>query len=274
MPLPLDIIFVRHGQSEANIIDQVEEDGGSPQLIKSLRERPDWAHRLTPQGIEQAKITGLWIKDNIGDITKTFKARYYSPFIRARETAAYLSTPETTWRKHNMLHERDWGHYGTVSKAEQASRFPRTFQMHKEAPLYARLDGGEALADNVALRVRDFRDTIRRKWSDQKVIVVTHGETISVARYVFEGMLPEEWQKATEDKSQYISNCSILWYTRVNPNDPRDIRPYIAWRRMIRPDDIAKSPFGGEWQEIPDYRFMTAKEMLDTVDKIPRLLAD
>lgn len=271
MGMPLDLVFVRHGQSEANILQQAEKEGTELILPPELRDRPDWMHRLTPHGVEQARTAGAWILENIGDIGETFEARYYSSFIRARETAAHLGGAALTWRKHSMLHERDWGHFGTTPRDKQADVFPRTTRLKHEAPLYARLDGGEALADSVTLRVRDFRDTAKRKWDGKRLIAVTHGDTIGVVRYVFEDMLPEEWHTVNKDSAQRIGNCAILWYTRTNPQDERDVRPYIGWRRMIQPDALDQSPFDGQWQELPDDRFMTSTELLTSVDKVPRL---
>jgi broad specificity phosphatase PhoE len=274
MGMPLELVFVRHGESEANLLQQAEKTGHVLDMPAELRNRPDWMHRLTPHGVEQAQAAGAWILENIGEIGETFEARYFSSFNRARETAAHLGGAALTWRKHSMLHERDWGHFGTTPRHEQADKFPRTAQLKNDAPLYVRLDGGEALADSVTLRVRDFRDTARRKWDGKKLIAVTHGDTIGVVRYVFEDMLPEEWHEVDKDKSQRIGNCSILHYSRVNPEDSSDIRPYIGWRRIVQPDDLASSPFNGEWRALPDNRFMTGRELLKTVEDVPRLFPD
>lgn len=275
MGMPRDLVFVRHGESEANVLQQAEKEGSAAaDLPAELRDRPDWMHRLSPRGIEQAQIAGQWIEENIGNLGDTFDARYFSSFIRARETAVHLGGAALMWRKHSMLHERDWGHYGSVVRDQRASLYPRTHQLRKTASLYARLDGGEALADSVTLRVRDFRDTAMRKWDDKRVIAVTHGDVISVARYVFEDMLPEAWQEVYKDPAQRIGNCAILWYTRTNPEDEADIRPYIGWRRMIQPDDLQQSPFNGEWVELPDNRFMSGEELLESVEKVPRLFPE
>jgi broad specificity phosphatase PhoE len=274
MGMPLDLVFVRHGESEANVLQQAEKDGRTLDLSPELMNRPDWMQRLTPHGVEQAEAAGAWLLENIGELGETFEARYYSSFIRARETAAHLGGAALTWRKHSMLHERDWGHFGTTPRNQQADRFPRTTQLKQEAPLYARLDGGESLADNVTLRVRDFRETAKQKWDGKKLIAVTHGDIIGVVRYVFEDMLPEEWHAVDKDKAQRIGNCAVLWYTRTNPSDEYDVRPYLGWRRMVQPDNLASSPFGGEWQELPDDRFMTGEELLASVDKVPRLFPE
>ena len=270
MGLPRDLVFVRHGESEINILQRAEKEGRTLDLPADLRNRPDWMHRLTPRGVEQAKAAGAWILENIGEL-EGFEARYYSPFIRARETAARLGGAALKWRKHSMLHERDWGHFGSTPRSEQPERFPRTTRLKRDAPLYARFDGGEALADSVTLRVREFRDTAKRKWDGKKLIAVTHGDVIGVVRYVFEDMLPEQWHEVDADPAQRIGNCAILWYTRTNPSDETDVRPYIGWRRMIQPDDLSRSPFNGEWCELPDDRFMTGGELLASVNRVPRL---
>lgn len=272
MGMPLEVVFVRHGQSEANIIQQAEKDGREHELASIIRERPDWMHRLTPHGENQAKTTGEWILNNIGDIGEVFEGRYYSSYIRTRETAVGLGGTALEWRKYNLLHERDWGHFGTTPRNEHSTKFPETSRLKKEAPLYARLDGGEALADNVTLRVRNFRDTLKDKWDNKRVIAVTHGDVMSVVRYVFEDMLPEEWHAMDQDKSQKIGNCSLLRYSRINPEDSEDVRPHLGWRQMVQPNDLPSSPFNGEWQRLPDDRFMTGAELLASVENVPRLL--
>lgn len=268
---PNNVIFVRHGQSEANVLQQAEKDGQLIDVPQELRFRPDWAHRLTDKGVEQAEIAGAWIRENIAPL-EVFDALYCSTFIRARETAAHLGGAACLWRPHNLIHERDWGEYGATPRSEQAERYPFTSKMKQEAPLYARLNGGESLADSVTLRVHNFRTTLKRKWSDQDVLTVTHGDIIGTVRYVFEDMLPEEWHKVDADKAQRIGNCAILWYTKVNPEDSSDVRSHLHWRRMIQPDDLEKSPFDGQWCEMPDNRFMSGAELLASAKAYPRLI--
>ncbi len=271
LPLPIDMIFIRHGESEANILQEAERDNRLHDLPEELRLRPDWMHRLTDKGIEQAKIAGAWLVANGVDLP-TFDALYSSYFVRARETAGYLSDPDLPWRPHSMIHEQDWGEFGRTPRAEQEARFPHTYRMRKTASLFARLDGGENKAEDVTLRYKGFRDTSRKKWSGKRIAVLSHGGYLSVVRYVNEKMLPEDWDEMYNDRTQGLGNCAILWYTRQNPEDPKDVRGYLNWRRMIQPDDIPKSPFGGEWCELPDRRFMTGAQLLASAAKVPRLL--
>lgn len=272
MGAPRNVVFVRHGESEANVLQAADKEGRGSELPEALRMRPDWMHRLTPKGVEQAKAAGRWLLEHYGPPEDYFDAIYCSQFIRARETASYLTAPEGMWRPHGMIHERDWGIFGAVPREKQEELFPHTVHMRKEAAWYARLDGGEALGDNVALRVRDFKQTLFEKWEGRNVLVVTHGDVIKASRYVFEEMLPEQWHAVDRDKSQDIGNCALVCYSEENPDDPADIRNYLNWRRMIQPDDLPASPFGGEWQEIQRSRLMSAAALRETVEVIPRLL--
>lgn len=273
MGAPNNLVFVRHGQSEANVIQQADKEENSDlQLPDELYRRPDWMHRLTEKGVEQAQAAGKWLVEHVGPPELYFDALYCSQFIRARETASYLTGPDVLWRPHNMIYERDWGVFGAVPRAEQAERFPYTAAMKKLAPLFVQLDGGEALASSVSLRMRSFKDTLFTKWDGKNVITVTHGDVMRVARFVFEEMLPEEWHEMDSDKSQDIGNCAIMWYTRTNPEDAGDVRPYLNWRRMIQPDDLEASPFGGEWQEVTRSRIMSAAALRASVEAVPRLI--
>ena len=84
MTMPKDLLFVRHGQSEANIVQKRDDHGVDPAVAAALFERPDWQHRLSDLGVEQAKNAGKWLRQNIGDIA-LFDALYVSPsFVHVR----------------------------------------------------------------------------------------------------------------------------------------------------------------------------------------------
>lgn len=66
MTMPMRRVLVRHGQSEANVV-QVVIAGLDPEVAAAIRyERPDWMQRLSPLGVEQAKNAGDWIRREIG----------------------------------------------------------------------------------------------------------------------------------------------------------------------------------------------------------------
>lgn len=274
MAMPNDIIFVRHGQSEANIVQKFDSNGGEEhEFAQTINDRPDWQHRLSQKGIEQAQKAKGWIDRELGGVA-SFDARYVSPFLRTRETAAYIGGPETgEWTIDDRIVERSWGVYGTVPKAEQRSQFPLTVKLHNSTPWYVRFDGGESMPD-VYGRFRDFQGTLHREQPHRRVLVVSHGDFINVARYGIERMRPEQWEEIDRDPRYTIRNCSIIHYTRVNPDDEHDIRDRITWRRMIYPDNLHESPDNGGWIELPARQRFTGAELLEQVAFAPPLLED
>ena len=69
MANPLRLVMIRHGQSEANIVQHAQKLGQKIDLEKKVETRADWRQRLSPKGKEQAekarrelsKIYEVWI---------------------------------------------------------------------------------------------------------------------------------------------------------------------------------------------------------------------
>jgi broad specificity phosphatase PhoE len=93
MAMPIDLVFVRHGQSEANIVQVADKDGFAHEMHEEVNERPDWEQRLSRLGIQQAHKAKDWVDQNLGG-AESFDFRYFSPFLRTRETAAYIGGPD------------------------------------------------------------------------------------------------------------------------------------------------------------------------------------
>lgn len=259
--MPNHLVFVRHGQSEANVVNSLDKDGETHPQSEAIKQRPDWMQRLSPKGIEQARIAGRWILDNLGGL-ESFHGRYVSPFLRTRETAAYISEhTDATWVTDDRVIERDWGRYGMRSIGERQVEFPDTVKLQEQSPWYTRLNDGESMAD-VFHRFRDFQGTLHREEDGEKVIVVSHGEFINVAMYALERMLPEEWAEMDRSPDHTVKNCALVHYTRVNPLDETDVREKINWRRIIYTDNPQKSPDNGAWIEIGQRRRFSSADLL------------
>lgn len=273
MAMPNHLIFVRHGQSEANVIQKRTDHGVHPEVMSALFARPDWRHRLSSKGVAQAQDAGVWIRQQIGDLAE-FDALYVSPFVRTLETAAYIGGQELGgWTDDSRLVERGWGVYGKMSREQQQVQFPLTAAEKAANPLFTRLDGGESIFD-VFTRFRDFQSTLHREQAGKKVFVVTHGDFMNAARYGIERMTPGEWESMDRGEAHKIRNCTILHYSRVNPNDATDVRDTIRWRRYIYPDMPEASPDGGQWIELPERRRYTGAELLAQVEQSDALLQD
>lgn len=271
MTMPRDLLFIRHGESEANIVQKRDDHGLDVVVSGAIFARPDWQQRLTETGVAQAKQAKIYIDHELGGL-KTFDARYVSPFLRTRETAAYVGGLDLDdWTIDDRIVERSWGVYGKMPRAEQRAQFPLTATEKLANPWYIRMDGGESMPD-VYGRFRDFQATLHREKTDQRVVVISHGDFINAARYGIERMTPEEWESLDEDAMYTIRNCTLLQYTRVNPNDPSDIRSKLRWRRYIYPDMPDQSPDGGQWVELSERRRYTGEQLIHQADRAPRLL--
>ena len=104
MAMPNNLILVRHGESEGNLIQWAAKAQQTIEIPLDLMNRHTCDWRLTTKGIEQAKIAGQWILANIGT---DFYRYYSSSYLRALETAALLNLPNAI----NKINLRDQGNY-------------------------------------------------------------------------------------------------------------------------------------------------------------------
>ncbi len=273
MSMPRDFLMVRHGKSEANIVQKDLKEGEHHPNAKEILARPDWQQKLSAEGERQPLAAGRWLLENIGETALKNAKKYHSPYIRARQTAALLGIPDGEgWLSDDRIVERSWGIYGTLSREEQAQLFPMTTE-HKEVnPWYVGMEGGESLSGGVLLRFRNFLDSLHREAADGTAIAVSHGEFMWVARYVLERMTPEAWEALDSDVSQTVRNCSILHYSRVNPENPEHVDDRLRWMRFIYPDAPELSPYGGQWRELEKPKYTTAAQLKDQTDKFENLI--
>ncbi len=264
MTLPIELVFVRHGQSEANVVQQREKRDRSFRPPPDFNDRHDWQYRLSDTGRAQALHAADFFD---GGVAQQFDVGYVSPFIRTRETAALLGGPDFEWLIDDHLRERDWGYYGSVPAADRAELFPHTEKHRELSPWYAHMDGGESLATGVFARVRDFLGTLHRERTDQRVVIVTHGEFMWTARYVLERMLPEEWEALDADRSNRIRNCTLLEYTRRDPSTGI-LHSRLGWRRL-RYTDSVDSPHGGQWESLGGRRYFSGQQLEGMAKAVP-----
>lgn len=247
MSYPEKLILVRHGQSEANLVQ------------KNLIPRPDNFHerhdthmRLSKEGIRQAQITGQWFKEN----NIKFDRHYVSPLIRTVETAVNLNLTGP-WKLEDLIRERDWGEYGTFSYEEQEELFTVSKMLKNQFAWYWKPQGGEGLATGVRLRAETILTRLNELENVRNVILVSHGEFISVTRFLIENLTPYEWVEKDKDKNHTIHNAMVYEYSRTNPSNPRDKRDFYTWRRATCPWDTTKSHDNGEWVEIANTEYTT-----------------
>jgi broad specificity phosphatase PhoE len=264
--MPEHLVLVRHGQSEANIVQKRFKQDPAALAPAGFQERHDSQMRLSATGREQARACGEWLRHNgLGN----FDQYYVSPHTRTAETAALLALGGE-WSLDVRWRERDWGEFGALNGVQRAERFALSQKLKEQNKWYWCPPGGESLATGVHGRFRDLLDTLHREAAGQRVIAVTHGEMIDVARFVLERLTPEEWLAQDRDSAYQVHNCQVLHYTRREPETGR-LASRIRWRRSVCPWDPDASWRGGEWVELQRRRYRD-HELMALVENHPRLL--
>lgn len=164
---PQRIFLVRHGQSQGN---------ADPENYATV---PDYALKLTEQGMSQAVEAGRQIAGIIGG---GLVRAYVSPWHRSRETfdgiASELGDQIIRRLEDPRIREQDWGHLQSVENLKRINQERKEY-----SPFYYRLPDGESGAD-VYDRVSTFLETLYRDFDrpdfPENALIVTHGMTLKI----------------------------------------------------------------------------------------------
>jgi NAD+ kinase len=268
--MPIDLVLVRHGESEGNLAYRLAEQGdgrwfrpGSPFLD---RHSSRW--RLTDRGREQALLAGDWIRQNI---SPTFDRYFVAEYLRAMETAAYLGFPHASWHCEFYLRERDWGRFGSMSHEERRQRFAEDLRQQELDRFFWTPPSGESMA-TLCLRIDRVLNTLHRECSDQRVLLVCHGEVMWAFRVRLERLSQVEYQRLDCSRSPLdkIHNCQILHYTRRHPVEGT-LASYLNWKRSVCPWDTGRS--SNDWQSIQRLR-CSNEDLLAVVQRTPQVVKE
>jgi probable phosphoglycerate mutase len=173
--------FIRHGQSEANLLQQISNRG--------------WVHPLTSLGEQQAAaLAGRLASEGITAI-------YTSPLQRAVQTAAilgqHLGLPYTVA---DALREYDCGELEGRADADAWQQYAWLREEWAAGRWEARLPGGESLHD-IRARFVPFIEALRQSPSMQaaRLALIGHGGLFMVMLPFIlpPGMpLPQDFQNA------------------------------------------------------------------------------
>lgn len=264
--MPIDLVLIRHGQSEANIVQRRFKDDPQAQAPDGFFDRHDSEMRLSPTGREQARAAGDWLRAHG---LPSFDRYYVSPHVRTAETAAALAL-DGDWRLDVRWRERDWGEFGMLNAEQRTQQFALSQKLKEQNKWYWCPPGGESLATGVYGRFRDILDTLHREAAGQRVLAVTHAEMIDVARFVLERLTPQQWLAQDSDPAYRVSNCQIMHYTRRDPATGT-LGQRLRWMRSVCPWEQSHSWRDGAWIEIPRRRYGDA-DLMELVSRFPPLL--
>lgn len=256
---PLELVFVRHGESEGNVAVKAAENGDDSYFTPEFRQRHSSTWDLTDKGIKQARAAGTWIRKNIhGGI---FDGYYASTYRRAKRTAGFLDLPGALWNLRDYIREHDWGNLDVMTDEERHAKYPDVMERRGVNPYYFSAPGGESLAD-VLIRARvGILATLYRRLPNRRGIVVTHGNMIWPIRIIMEGLLPEEYLalKKKKDPQDKINNCQVFQYTRIHPKTGK-VAEKFSWMRSVCPWKL--DPKLDAWRPISHKKY-TNQELIN-----------
>lgn len=266
MVMPVNLLLVRHGESEGNVANRESRKGINRRFAnQKFTGRHSSLWRLTEKGVSEAQLVG----DTIRSLGFVIGRKYTSPFIRAMETLGCMALDGPPAFAAYGLRERSWGKLDRMTHEERLEHFSADFLVRDEDPFLWEPTGGESLVEATD-RVRDWLSTLYRECGEMECVVATcHAETIEVVRVVTERMLPQHYMAMKKDPSQGIWNCSILHYTRQDPsNSTVDPCEYYKWVRLITPPEAhLHGEVGFDWREIVRPTFSNA-ELLEHVELV------
>jgi len=266
MPLPIDLVLVRHGESESNLANSLDRKGDSRYMTEAHKSKHTSEYRLTNKGIKQAKAAGQWLRKNIDG---QFDFYLTSDFARAKETAAYLDLPGAEWEIDPYLVERDHGEMDGLSNTEKEVLYGKDYRNRYIHNFYRRPPNGESRLD-LSLRWDRIMLSLSQRHAEHRVIIVAHQSIIESGlirrlHWTIEDF--HNWKKKRDPKTD-INNCQIIHFTRRNPETGQVIER-IRWWRTVCPWDKARSD--GKWRPIIAKKY-TSKELLKMVQAYERLI--
>ncbi len=266
MTMPIDLVLVRHGESEGNAAKRRSRNGEAGLCDEVLSGRHTRSYRLTDKGCSQAKKAGDYIREHLGHFDRFITSEY----ARAVETAALLDIPHARWYRDFYLTERDWGDLDTCTEEERETKFGEAIAMWDTEPFFWRPPNGEHM-QALSLRLNRVLQTLHRECSDKRVIIVCHGEVMWAFRVMLERMSQEQYKELhlSKDPSVRINNCQIHHYTRRNPVSG-ELAKHADWMQVIRP--TSQPVEVRDWVKIerPVY---SNDELLDSLEHHPRYLS-
>lgn len=178
------LLLVRHGQSLANVRQELEGWGDSP---------------LSERGQQQAAL----VADRLFSF-QPIAVLYTSPLRRAAQTAAAIGQRlGLVPIPHDGLKELNTGQADGTTRAEFRRRHPLLGARWMADDLSLRLPGGESLGEHRERALATLHD-IASRHSDETVIVVSHGGTLATWLVHAQPGLGIRWPLANQ-----LANCGL-----------------------------------------------------------------
>lgn len=194
----LNLICIRHGQSEANTD------------VKVYYNKPDHLIELTEKGINQAQNLKTELESQYH--VKTNNRIITSPWVRAKQTASQIKDISAYGIIEDpLIHEM------IVMASFEEMRTTKDFndpERHKFSPYWHKTGSSESYADAYA-RARIFiQDLLLNRYNfydNENIFIVSHG--------IFLSMLEVALNNQPLEKESHLHNCKYFTHRLTNVRD-------------------------------------------------------
>ena len=207
---PEKLWIVRHGQSAGNVARDAAEASGSRRIELNTR---DADTPLSDLGVQQSEALAEWFA-SAGGADARPDVFLTSPFVRSRQTLRIvtdaLSVEGAKIQPDERLREKEFGVVDRYTKQGMAESFPAlAAQRSLVGKFYFRPPGGESWCD-VILRLRSVVEELRRDYTGNRVLIVSHQVVVNCFRYLLERM--DEKTILAIDRQGDVPNCGVTEY--------------------------------------------------------------
>lgn len=256
------LVLVRHGESEANIINKAMKTGLLDSVPENFSEILDREVRLSDFGVLQATKTGQFLDNEFPD---GFTKIIASDHVRAKETAAIVLS-EVNWPNKSvlidpMVGERNWGSYHKQERDFQLELLAR----NKRDPLHLVMPEGESML-GARLRARLILNQLAMEGHDT-VLIFSHGEFIEAMWAEIEKMHTQQQIAFFESPEGNVANCHVVEFSGVDAGQQLSLTREYATKRSCNPSK--KEFVYWDYSNISK-ELLSIKTLMSLVNKYPK----
>ena len=239
----IELILVRHGESEGNVANALAQGAGSEVITVPDR---DADVPLSALGTAQARALGA----DVAGWDRPPEAVWCSPYTRAEQTAV-LALREAgsalPVRFDERLRDRELGVLDLLTPLGVERRFgEEAVRRRWLGKFYYRPPGGESWAD-MALRLRSVLRDIDDEEPGRRVLIVAHDAVIMVLRYVCERMREADLLELAN--AHAVRNASVTRLVRPQGRGRWDVADFNA-DEHLRTSGVPITEHGGTRDDL------------------------
>jgi len=196
-PYPETIVWVRHAQSEGNLLSIAE---------RAVKPVGTTSYNLSPLGERQADLTGEWLREHFPNPDRIVRSYY-----RRTAQTAERCYPDACVVEDERLAEANRGVYTVLGEEGVRLHMPWEIERRERDGLYHCCPPGGENWPMIEARIRAFRHSLRMHYSGRTVVCFCHGFWIMLWQKRIHGWPIEEAERRYRE-NDIVANASVLIY--------------------------------------------------------------